>query len=119
MVEETTEELVKEEKKKEDLKKSKAFTADYVADIYAFFYQTSSTGTKIGLLEVDSNSGTYNLEGENFNWDNFVKVFKDTITSEMIKDLVTNPNKLRVPVGQQYQGQKNYYKIESLEKKEK
>ena len=117
MLEEITEEPV-EEKKEEKVKKTQAFTADYVSDVYAFFHQTSSTGEKVGVLEVDSTSGKYNLEGKNFNWDVFIKVFGDTITPDMIKDLIADPQHLRVPVGQQYEGQKNYYKIEILGKKE-
>jgi len=96
---------------------SKTFKADYVADVYAFFQFTSSTGAMVGSLEVNSKTGTYNLEGDNFNWDEFVNVFKDIMTKDMIKDIVENLQVLRVPVGEQFVDQKNYYKIEPLVKK--
>jgi hypothetical protein len=108
-------EVIEEEVK--PVKKTDAFKSDFVADVYAFFHQTSSTGTKVGLFEVNSKAGNYTLEGENFNWDEFVKIFKDVVTSEMIKDLVKNPQILRISVGEQYEDQKNYYKVECLEKK--
>ena len=48
----------------------------------------------------------------------FANLDREIITLEMIKDLIINPNKLRIPVGEQFEGQKNYYKIERLTKKE-
>ena len=116
MVEENKiEEVIKKEVK--PVKKTDTFKSDFVADVYAFFHQTSSTGTKVGLFEVNSKAGNYTLEGENFNWDEFVKIFKDVVTSNRIKELVTDPQPLRIPVGEQYEGQKNYYKVESLVEK--
>ena len=100
-----------------DSKKVKVFKADFIADVYAFFHQTSSTGKWAGSLEVNSKTNDYNLKGENFNWDAFVEIFEETITSDMIKDLVENSKVLRIPIGEQCEGQKNYYKIEVLEKK--
>ena len=117
MIEEDKISEVVEEGEVKPTKNTKPFTADYVADIYAFFHQTSSTGVKVGLLEVNSKTSTSNLEGENFNWDDFKEIFEETITSDMIKDLIDNPQILRIPVGEQYEGQKNYYKVELLVKK--
>jgi len=68
-------------------------------------------------LNVNSKTFEYTLEGENFNWDEFVKLFKDTMTKEMVEDIVQNPQVLRILVGEQYTGIKNYYKVERLEKK--
>ena len=116
MVEENkVSEVIKEEVK--PVKKIAVFKADYAAAVYAFFHQTSSTGAKVGLFEVNSKTNTHNLTGDNFNWDAFEKIFGETITLEMVKDLVENPQTLRIPVGEQYEGQKNYYKVELLVKK--
>ena len=116
MVEENkVSEVIKEEVK--PVKKIAVFKADYAAAVYAFFHQTSSTGAKVGLFEVNSKTNTHNLKGENFNWDEFVEIFEKTIASELIKDLVENPQVLRIPVGEQYEGQKNYFKVEPLNKK--
>ena len=117
MVEENKVSEVSKEKEVKPVKKTDAFKSDFVADVYAFFHFTSSTGTKVGSFEVNSKTNTHNLTGENFNWNEFKEVFEKTITSEMIKDLVSNPQVLRIPVGEQYEGQKNYYKVELLVKK--
>ena len=117
MVEENqSSEVIKEEEVK-PVKKTNAFKSDFISDVYAFFHHTSSTGEKVGSFEVNSKTNTHNLTGENFNWDEFKEVFEKTITSEMIKDLVNNPQVLRIPVGEQYEGQKNYFKVEPLNKK--
>ena len=116
MVEENQDlEVIKEEVK--PVKNTKSFKADFIADIYAFFHQTSSTGEKVGSFEVNSKTSDYKLTGKNFNWDDFEKIFGETITLEMVKDLVENPQTLRIPVGEQYEDQKNYYKVEPLVKK--
>ena len=117
MVEENKVSEVSKEEEVKPVKKTDAFKPDFVADVYAFFHFTSSTGTKVGLFEVNSKTGNYKLEGENFNWTEFEEIFKDTITSDMIKGLVIDPQPLRIPVGEQYEGQKNYYKVELLVKK--
>jgi len=113
MVEDNIPEEIKKEEKK--VEKSKV-TTDLSADIYAFF-PTSSTGALVGNLNVNSKTSEYILEGENFNWDEFIKIFKETMTKELIKDIVENSQVLRIPVGEQYPGIKNYYKVERLEKK--
>ena len=114
MVEESKVSEVIKEEVKPAVKKTSTFKSDFDAAIYAFFHQTSSTGSQVGSFEVNSKAGNYTLEGENFNWDEFVKIFKDVVTSDRIKELVTDPQPLRIPVGEQYEGQKNYYKVESL-----
>ena len=113
MVEEkTTDEIKKEEKKitKVDIK------TDLSANIGAFF-PTSPTGSIVGTLNVNSKTSEYTLEGKNFNWDEFIKIFKQTMTKELIKDIIENPQVLRIPVGEQYEGIKNYYRVNRLEKK--
>jgi len=106
------EENITEEKKvtKVDIK------ADLSADISAFF-ATSPTGGLVGNLKVNSKTSKYILEGENFNWDEFIKIFQETMTKELIKDIIENPQVLRIPVGEQYPGIKNYYRVNRLEKK--
>ena len=113
MVEENITEEIKQGEKK--VEKSKV-TADLSADIYAFF-PTSSTGALVGNLNVNSKTLEYALEGENFNWDEFIKIFKETMTKELVKDIIENPQVLRIPVGEQYEGIKNYYRVNRLEKK--
>jgi len=113
MVEENITEEIKKEGEK--VEKSKV-TADLSALIYAFF-PTSPTGAKVGKLNVNSKTLAYTLEGENFNWDEFIKIFKETMTKELIKDIVENSQVLRIPVGEQYSGMKNYYLVHILEEK--
>lgn len=60
MVEETKEELVKEEKKKEDGVKKENF--DLYAPIYSINHRTPS-GDAVGLLKVSSETKKYILEG--------------------------------------------------------
>ena len=58
MVEENQDlEVIKEEVK--PVKNTKSFKADFIADIYAFFHQTSSTGEKVGSFEVNSKTSDY------------------------------------------------------------
>jgi len=105
-----TEEIKNEEK---TVEKSK-ITTDLSANIYAFF-PTSPTGAIVGILNVNSKTLRYTLEGENFNWDEFVKIFEKTMTKELIKDIVANTQVLRILVGEQYPGIKNYYRVDTLE----
>jgi len=107
-----TEEIKKEEKKVE---KSK-ITTDLSAEVYGFF-PISPTGGLVGNLNVNSKTLEYTLEGTNFNWDEFIKIFKETMTKELVKDIIENPQVLRIPVGEQYPGIKNYYRVNRLEKK--
>ena len=111
MVEETKEELVKEEKKKEDGVKKE--NIDLYAPIYSINYRTPS-GDAVGLLKVSSETKKYILEGSNFNWDAFEKIFNSTSTPEVIQDLIENPTVLRVPVGEQMENQKSYYLIKDF-----
>ena len=113
MVEEDKNLDIIEEKEAKPIKKIKTFKADYKASVYAFFHFTSPTGTRVGSLEVNSKTGDYELDGQNFNWGELEKVFKETVNSEMIKDLVVNPQSLRIPVGEQFAEQKIIIRLKS------